>query len=1380
MAKIKSDYISWTLQLKADGVQKEIHNITEANQELKESNKSLRKEMRDLEKQGKAGTTEYKNLSEAIKKNNQVLRENDEKLKLLESRLDKTNMSAAQLEKQAKRLRTELKNTVKSLEPEKYRALQKELSAVEKAMGKASGTANTFMSRLKGMATEAGRAVLWSIGQVVTGKIVDTFNNAINIIIDFEAENSKLAAVLGTTKAGVKDLTDQAKELGATTSYTASEVTKLQIELAKLGFAQDQISAMTPEVLKFAKAVDTDLASAAALAGSALRIFGKDAEDAGDVLATMAVGTTKSALSFTYLQSALSTVGPVANAFGFTIEETTALLGALANSGFDASSAATATRNIMLNMADSSGKLAKALGAPVKNLDDLVSGLQKLEKDGVNLAEALELTDKRSVAAFQTFLKGGKTLTDLRDGVTDCTEAFDGMVDEMGDNVRGSLNILQSTIEGIVLRFYKSRGAIRAMIDGVTSLINGIGKLIDFINKYSLYTYTLTAALVAYTVAVKINIVELYNKVKASVAAAAADRAHAVSLMQATTGCSKLTAQLRILYATLTKHPYALVAAAIVAVIVALTQWNKKAKETETIQNRLSRLSAQAEKDAQGDLNRAKRLYKATQDQNAKMSERIKLVDQLKKQYPGYFDKLTTEEILAGKASKAYKQLTKDIIASAKARVYEKEIEKLEQENYKDQRGVNADKNYINRNKGNYNNQKQQRKTNRKSQSASNIGLGYAFYDMKDDTLINEYENRQDRLEKGLKRIEERNKTIAVLAKKVLENQPTSDAGDGGGGGGNRFDDKKDKKSPTDKKLKELKAEHDQRMTLIAQQGRDENKLQSVIELEKVKENERYATARLEAIKELGEKTAAANKEELTKQKEAAAKAATDLIAAQDDMEDTLLAREKEHRDKRIALENAYYQQQKASMDQALQNGKITKGQHNAYMLEVEQAHSSQMAQIARDYQECVAGIDIYGNEKREKIQKEANDAVIAADNNLLAARARTIQKIREMEQANPIGLAGMTQQRDRMIADVQASYDAMIQIAQLAGLDTVELKRQKQAEISQINYEYQEQVYQLQQELGVTWAQEYDNELAKYKQLLNQEYISEDQFQKKKLQLQTKNVKKYFDYYSGLSSSMVDAIQQYEMDAVDAKYDVLIREAENNGEDTAELEEQKENEKLEIQKKYADVNFAIKCSQIIADTAVSIMMAYAQLGPIAGSVAAALMGVTGAMQLASAKAERDKIKNMQPKKSSSSSSSSTGSIPTATRTVKDGYAEGGYTGDGGRYEVAGYVHKGEYVVPQPIMDDPRVVDAVGTIEAIRRQKSSNNPMPGYADGGPVGDQPDTPAPGAQGASDIREAARDIKEAAASIKKIKAYIVYQDFEKSKETIDNSRKPFTRG
>ena len=83
-------------------------------------------------------------------------------------------------------------------------------------------------------------------------------------------------------------------------------------------------------------------------------------------------------------------------------------------------------------------------------------------------------------------------------------------------------------------------------------------------------------------------------------------------------------------------------------------------------------------------------------------------------------------------------------------------------------------------------------------------------------------------------------------------------------------------------------------------------------------------------------------------------------------------------------------------------------------------------------------------------------------------------------------------------------------------------------------------------------------------------------------------------------------------------------------------LEKKKANEKLKIQKKYADVNFAMQAAQIISNTATSIMKAYSEMGPIAGSVAAALMGVTGAAQLAVANAERQKVRGVfQPGSSS-------------------------------------------------------------------------------------------------------------------------------------------------
>ena len=263
-------------------------------------------------------------------------------------------------------------------------------------------------------------------------------------------------------------------------------------------------------------------------------------------------------------------------------------------------------------------------------------------------------------------------------------------------------------------------------------------------------------------------------------------------------------------------------------------------------------------------------------------------------------------------------------------------------------------------------------------------------------------------------------------------------------------------------------------------------------------------------------------------------------------------------------------------------------------------------------------------------------------------------------------------------------------------------------------------------------------------------------------------NAKKYFDYYAGAASTMFSAIQQAEIDSSDAKYDALISQAEANGEDTAALEEEKENKKLEIQKKYADVNFAIKISQIIADTAVSIMKAFAELGPIGGAIAAAMLTATGVAQVISAKAERDKIKNLQPKGGS-------GKVTSAERVVS-GYSDGGYTGDGKRLEVAGVVHRGEYVVPQPIMGDPRVVDAVNMIEAIRRQRvyqgEGGNSLPkgrGFANGGHTGG----------GGGELAAAASELRAATEAVKQLRAYVVFQDIEKAGEVLENARDPFTR-
>ena len=165
------------------------------------------------------------------------------------------------------------------------------------------------------------------------------------------------------------------------------------------------------------------------------------------------------------------------------------------------------------------------------------------------------------------------------------------------------------------------------------------------------------------------------------------------------------------------------------------------------------------------------------------------------------------------------------------------------------------------------------------------------------------------------------------------------------------------------------------------------------------------------------------------------------------------------------------------------------------------------------------------------------------------------------------------------------------------------------------------------------------------------------------------------------------------------------------------------------------------------------------------------MLAATGAAQVISAKAERDKVKNMSP--------GNTGSTSATAERVVGGFAEGGYTGSGGRYEVAGVVHRGEYVVPMPEMSNPRVLDAVGTIEAIRRQRTAANPFTvGYAEGGYTG-TPTMPDETTTASSMFLAAAAEFRQATENIRLIRAFVTLQDIENNQKILDDARRPFTR-
>ena len=338
-------------------------------------------------------------------------------------------------------------------------------SGLERETRKASGTIDRFVGTAKkslaGLAAQVGGVIAAFRG----------FSSVISTLNDFEAANSKLAAVLGTSVKNITNLTNAAMELGRRTQYTASEVTDLQTELAKLGFRDTEIIAMQESVLKFAAAVGTDLASAAARAGATMRGFDLTAEQTGDMLAVMAVSTSKSALSFEYLDETLGKVVPVTRAFGLDTRSTVTLLGTLANAGIDASSAGTALRRIFTELANESSKLNKAIGYQPKTMGEVITALQTLRDKGIGVTEAMDMVGKYAGSTFLALVNGADDCRELYGELQDVDTALNDMYTTMTDNVEGAIKGLQSAWEGFILKLQNSKGVLRDIIQMATDVL---------------------------------------------------------------------------------------------------------------------------------------------------------------------------------------------------------------------------------------------------------------------------------------------------------------------------------------------------------------------------------------------------------------------------------------------------------------------------------------------------------------------------------------------------------------------------------------------------------------------------------------------------------------------------------------------------------------------------------------------------------------------------------------------------------------------------------------------------------------------------------------------------------------------------------------------
>ena len=272
-----------------------------------------------------------------------------------------------------------------------------------------------------------------------------------------------------------------------------------------------------------------------------------------------------------------------------------------------------------------------------------------------------------------------------------------------------------------------------------------------------------------------------------------------------------------------------------------------------------------------------------------------------------------------------------------------------------------------------------------------------------------------------------------------------------------------------------------------------------------------------------------------------------------------------------------------------------------------------------------------------------------------------------------------------------------------------------------------------------------FNSEMEILREQYDKKLLSEEEFQQAQLQIKLKYAQQYAqeaEQFIQAGSNAVKAIEEAETAKLDTEYakrQSALTEQYNQGIISQEeyntkkeqLDYEQKSKELEIQKKYADVNFAMQVAQIAATTAQGIITAWATsmtLGPVAGPIAAAaltaLLGITSAAQIAKAKAERDRVKSMTLE-----SAGVSGSAPkTGQIRLREGFAEGGfneasdggYTGAGGKYDIAGYVpyHRGEYIIAREELRQPAIMDMARAIERERRKRTGKNKVSGFAEGG--------------------------------------------------------------
>ncbi len=355
---------------------------------------------------------------------------------------------------------------------------------------------NKMAGNIKKTAKEiqnAGKAIS-SVGstmtKAITVPIAGIATAAVKTAADFEAAMSEVGAISGASGEDMAKLTAKAKEMGATTAFSASESAEAMKYMAMAGWKTADMTEGIAGIMNLAAASGEDLAATSDIVTDGLTAFGMAAKESGRFADVMAATSSNANTNVALMGETFKYCASTAGAMGYSVEDISVAIGIMGNAGIKGSMAGTTLKNTIANLAkptdaqaavmkklgisltDSSGNM-KSFAEVMDNLRTSFSGLSETEK----AAAATTLAGKESMAGLLTIVNAS---TEDFDKLTAAINGSSGSAEEMAakmlDNLNGQLTLLKSAVEGIAITIGNK------LMPYVKTAVSWVQKAADYIN----------------------------------------------------------------------------------------------------------------------------------------------------------------------------------------------------------------------------------------------------------------------------------------------------------------------------------------------------------------------------------------------------------------------------------------------------------------------------------------------------------------------------------------------------------------------------------------------------------------------------------------------------------------------------------------------------------------------------------------------------------------------------------------------------------------------------------------------------------------------------------------------------------------------------------